>query len=209
MRRLGGFFLTFILILSMTSTAMAEDVTHTDLETLPGSGEGETTAPDRGTVAPGSTESNLGTDYLDYCTELGATNAAIWLANSLGYCFDALGDETASGWLYAAAVDLGYVSWEDYVREHHDADTGKVDFTKEFVESFNLQISNYIQDTEGWFVLPATSQSATFIVNRWKYYSSFVQNASHFADLLNNYDYVIWVNKYVDGGASASSVLTC
>lgn len=177
MKRFGGFFLTLLLIINLTSTAFAEDATHTPTETLPGSGN-ETSAPERPSISPGSSGSNLGMDYLDYCTELGMKNLAIMYANNMGYVLDSVGNETMASWFYAAAVELGYVSWEDYVKAHHNSSTGQLELTKGFAEAFNVEINNYLQEMQGWYIEPATTQNRKWLLNHMKYYSNVTDGLS-------------------------------
>lgn len=115
-------------------------------------------------------------------------------------------------YMTSVAAKNGYLSYEDFVKDNYnnnntpdDLTDDYIDISKEFVNSFNVQINNYVKDNYGYEVYPACTQNDTWVLNHMKYFNGVTSKASQIADIYANNDTVFLFSRNTGGSVCVLS----
>lgn len=138
--------------------------------------------------------------YTQFLNKAGISGAFGYLLACSGSTIkDLFGYDAMSDFLYSTAADCGYLSYEDYIRDNYnnnntpdDLTDDYINFSKEFVNCFNVEINNYVKENYGYEVYPACSQNDTWVLNHMKYFPGVTAHSAEISELMKNNDYVFF-----------------
>lgn len=122
------------------------------------------------------------------------------MLNLLGYVGDTVdsifGSERLGSLVDDAIAESGYLSYEQFVRDNwnnnntpNDTSDDHINISKEFVANFNVEFNKYIQETQGWYIEPATTQSRKWLLNHMKYYGNVTDNYTFLEPIFESTSY--------------------